>query len=175
MGLSLAHDAQADRDLIPLDEGRREARREVEKALGLDPNLAEAHAALGRMRGLYDWDWSGATAAYKRALELGPGNATVVLGLAGQAATLGHLEEALRLDRRAIEMDPLNVGAHHGRGNHAWRAGRLDEAEAAFRKVLDLDPGRDGGLTSIKGHPLLRNLEADPRYPAFLTKMRLPL
>ncbi len=268
VGLALVHTSQARHDYIPLDEGRRKARREVEKALELDPNLAEAHATLGRIRRVYDWDWAGADAAYKRALELGPGDATVVLGLASQAATLGRFEEALRLDRRAVEIDPLSVAARTTLVLHAWRAGRLDEAEAAFRKCLDLDPdypgahqllgrfhlarsrpeaalqemereqeparrrqglalayhalgrkkeadaalaevlekdkeawafqiagiysfrgevdeafkwlerayaGRDGGLSEMKGHPLLKNLEADPRYTAFLKKMRLPL
>jgi hypothetical protein len=34
---------------------------------------------------------------------------------------------------------------------------------------------RDGGLAQIKGDPLLRNIESDPRYHAFLQKMKLPL
>ena len=33
---------------------------------------------------------------------------------------------------------------------------------------------RDGGLASMKGDPLLRNLESDPRWKAFLQKMKLP-
>ena len=32
----------------------------------------------------------------------------------------------------------------------------------------------DSGLTEMKGNPLLKNLEHDSRYPAFLKKMRLP-
>lgn len=34
---------------------------------------------------------------------------------------------------------------------------------------------RDGGLTQIKGDQLLRNIEGDPRYTAFLKKMNLPV
>ncbi len=34
---------------------------------------------------------------------------------------------------------------------------------------------RDGGLIEMKGDPLLRNLERDPRYAAFLKKMNLPI
>jgi hypothetical protein len=33
----------------------------------------------------------------------------------------------------------------------------------------------DGGLAEMKGDPLLRNIEKDPRYAAFLQKMKLPL
>jgi TolB-like protein/Tfp pilus assembly protein PilF/predicted Ser/Thr protein kinase len=268
VGLAGAHSSQANLAYIPVDEGYRKAREEVEKALELDPNLAEAHAALGSIRVTYDWDWSGADAAFKRALDLEPGNATVVRGAAGLAATLGRAEEAIRLDRRAVELDPLNVRAHTALGLDAWYAGRLDEAEAAFRKVLELNPEypaahvnlgcvslalsnpeaalqemerekdpiwlrygqalayhaldrkkeadaalddyidqnketgafqvaevhafrgekdkafewlerayaqRDGGLTQMKGDPLLKSLESDPRYAAFLKKMRLPL
>ncbi len=87
-GLALAHRTQAAHRYIPAEEARRRARLEVEKALELDPNLAEAHAILGTIRGTYDWDWSGADAAYKRAFELGPGDAAVVLGLAAQADTM---------------------------------------------------------------------------------------
>jgi hypothetical protein len=34
---------------------------------------------------------------------------------------------------------------------------------------------RDGGLSEMKGDPLLKNLERDPRYAVFLKKMRLPV
>jgi hypothetical protein len=34
---------------------------------------------------------------------------------------------------------------------------------------------RHGGLAQMKGHPLLKNIEHDPRYAPFLKKMRLPL
>jgi hypothetical protein len=76
----------------------------------------------------------------------------------------------------------------------AHYAGRWGEAEAAFRKALDLNPRypgahtflgriylercykqRDGGLSDMKGDPLLRNIEKDPRYRPFLQKMNLPL
>jgi TolB-like protein/Tfp pilus assembly protein PilF len=139
-GLAAAHLRQASRSYVPAAEGFRNARQEVEKALELDPKLAEAHAALGWIRRNYDWDWPGADAAYKRALELEPGNATVVRGAAALARTMGRLEEAIRLDRRAVELDPLSVAAHYNLALHALYAGLLDEAKAAFRKTLELNP-----------------------------------
>jgi hypothetical protein len=55
-------------------------------------------------------------------------------------------------------------------GTYAYR-GERDEAfawlERAYRQ-------KDSGLWLIKGDPLLKNLAGDPRYPAFLRKMKLP-
>jgi Tfp pilus assembly protein PilF len=49
-----------------------EARAAVAKALELDPNLAEAHGALARIKLWYDWDWTGAEREFRRAIELNP-------------------------------------------------------------------------------------------------------
>ena len=48
------------------------ARRAVEKALSIDPDLAAAHSALGHIKVLYEHDWDGAAREYARALQLDP-------------------------------------------------------------------------------------------------------
>jgi eukaryotic-like serine/threonine-protein kinase len=47
------------------------------------------------------------------------------------------------------------------------------EADAAFTWLERAYVQRDGGLTFSKGDPLLASLQSDPRYLAFLRKMRL--
>ncbi len=140
VGLADVHSAQADLGAAPVDEAYAKARDEVDKALSLEPDLAAAHAALGWIRVSHDWDWSGADSAYKRALELEPGNASVIRRAAALAGTLGRLDEAISLDKRGIKLDPLSVSAENNLGMHALYAGRLDEAAAAFRKALELNP-----------------------------------
>lgn len=49
------------------------------------------------------------------------------------------------------------------------------ETDRAFHWLERAYTQRDGGLASMLGDPFLKNLERDPRYPAFLKKMRLPL
>jgi TolB-like protein/Tfp pilus assembly protein PilF len=139
-GLAGVRINQANGAYLPVEEGYRKAREATERALALDPNLAEAHAAMGRIKRDYDWDWAGADASYQRALALGPGNALVVRGAARLAATLGRLDEALALDREAVELDPLSAGTYLNLGSDAYSAGRVDEAISACKKALEINP-----------------------------------
>ena len=127
------------------EEGFGHAREAAERALALEPDLAEGHAALGFVRLAYDWDWSGADASMRRALELAPGNAEVLLAAAEVAATLGRLDESIALCRRVIALDPLNVQGHRYLGKFYLFAGFLEQAEAALNEALELNPL--GGMT----------------------------
>jgi len=131
---------QADRGYLPTKEGYEKARTAAEKALALDPNLAEANSAFAWIKATYDWDWAAADAFYQRALALEPGNATVVRAAGGLAASLGRLDEALALHRRAVELDPLSAAARMNLGTYSYYSGQFDEALAAFRKSLELSP-----------------------------------
>src|SRR5262249_53011343 len=74
VGLSRARNWQANEGLIPMEEGRRLSRQALERALMLNPNLAEAHIQIGQLKRLVDYDWVGANASYQRAIALEPGN-----------------------------------------------------------------------------------------------------
>jgi TolB-like protein len=74
VGLSRVRNWQANQGLIPAEEGHRLAREAVERALALNPNLAEAHAQMGRTKLQVDFDWAGADASFRRAIALEPGD-----------------------------------------------------------------------------------------------------
>lgn len=266
--LAETHSFQADTGYRPTDDGYRKAREEAERALALDPNLADAHAEMALISFSYDWDWAAAEASFQKALALEPGNAKVIQGAALLSMSFGRLDQATELLRRAIELDPLSTDSYRyfalaqlyashyaevleyekkmlelspaapfGHCTMAWAAllqGRPQDAlnevereplevfrlttrslayhalrnkresDAALQELIAkyhadgayqvaevyafrgesgpafewLDKAyaqHDGGLAFIKGDPLLRNIEHDPRYSAFLTKMRLPL
>src|SRR6266849_6325212 len=268
VGLSRARFRQADRGFIPHEEGQRQAREAAEQALVLDPSLPEAHALIGQIKRLVDWDWMGANASLQRALALDPANPAVLYSASTLAGSLGHFEEARELVRRSIALDPRNAASRESLAQVCWAMGRQDEAEANFKKALELNPGlpgvheslglvylvqgrvqdalveierepmaalrlrgqavvyyalgrkkesdtalsefiakyqtsaafqiadvhafrrepdkafewlerayvqHDGGVASTKWDPLLKNLRGDPRYMAFLKKLRLPL
>ncbi|HXV60461.1 MAG TPA: tetratricopeptide repeat protein [Vicinamibacteria bacterium] len=84
---------------------KAKARELAEQALELNPNFSEAHVALGNIKRTYDRDWSGAEAEYRRALEIAPGNAAVVVGAARVAGAMGRVDEALEPSRHVAELD----------------------------------------------------------------------
>jgi tetratricopeptide (TPR) repeat protein len=147
VGLSRARKWQAVTGLIPREEGYRLAREAVERALALNPNLAEAHSQMGRIKQQIDFDWTGADASFRRAVELGPGNPESVRLAAISAAILGRLDEGLQLARQAVDLDPLNAPSWAGVGEIELRGGKLDEAEADLKKAHELRP--DDFLSSV--------------------------
>src|SRR6202167_985624 len=104
VGVSRTRNWQVNTGLIPAEEGHRLAREAVERALALNPNLAEAYAQMGRIKQQVDLDWAGADASFQRAIALEPGNPEH-LGLAALlAGSFGRFDEALHLDRQAIDL-----------------------------------------------------------------------
>jgi TolB-like protein/class 3 adenylate cyclase/Tfp pilus assembly protein PilF len=140
-GLSRVYSDQAgyswDSDII---EGFGRAREAAERALQLEPDLGEGHAALGEIRRLYDWDWKGADASFRRALELSPGDARALREAGLLARLLGRADEALALVRRAAVLDPLSGTTHLALARSCYFADRLDEAEVEAKKALELNP-----------------------------------
>jgi TolB-like protein/class 3 adenylate cyclase/cytochrome c-type biogenesis protein CcmH/NrfG len=141
--LGEAHSRQAVTVDADTEEGFRKAREAVERALVLDPELGDAHSAMGWIQQFHDWDWSGADKSYKRALALEPGDSDVIGHSGILARFLGRLDEATALARRAIQIDPLSPGAYYDAGLTFYYAGRTEEAIAAFRKVMELVPERE--------------------------------
>jgi TolB-like protein/DNA-binding winged helix-turn-helix (wHTH) protein/Tfp pilus assembly protein PilF len=140
VGLSRVRNRQVNVNLIPAEQGHRLAREAVERALALNPNLAEAHAQVGRIKLQVDFDWVGADASFQRAVALDPRNPDTVRSAAGSAAMLGRFDEALQLNRRALDLDPLNANSWEGLGDTESCMGQLDQAAADVKKGLELSP-----------------------------------
>ena len=159
-GLSQAYAQQADSGHLPAADGYRLAREAAERARTLDPQLADAHLAMGQIHIYYDWDWAAADASSRRALELEPGSAEVLGFASYQAASLGRWSEAIDLANKAIERDPLRPGSYNNLGFTLLAVNRDTEAEAAFRKSFELDP--DGAYRRLAlGRALLLQGKTD--------------
>jgi tetratricopeptide (TPR) repeat protein len=142
--LSRVRNWRANTGLIPAEEGHRRAREAVERALALNPNLAEAHTQMGRIKQQVDFDWAGADASFRRAVALDPGNPEVVRTAASSAAVLGRFNEAPQLNRRAIDSDPLNAESWELLAETELFMGQLDQAATDLKKALNLNPDAVG-------------------------------
>jgi len=247
-------------------EGYEKARSAAQKALLLDDGLAMAHTIMGWIKRSYDWDWEGAERECRKALDIAPGDVTVIRNMANLEKTLGKFESAITHMKRAVELDPKKPPIYTSLGLLSMYAGYLEQAASAYREAITLnpkypaahtflglvyllegnqqeavreiqledDPGwkayglaqayfassqetqadsalrslkdeygeesmyqvaqvyayrneadsafawltmayevHDGGLTEILGDPFMKNIERDPRYHAFLKKLRL--
>src|SRR5438876_1078384 len=122
-------------------ESYSKAKEAALKALRLDPNLAEAHLALGKVLFFSEIDLAGATREYKRAIELKPNDATAHHWFGNDTLTaLGRFEEAIAEGMRAIELDPLSIVINADVGETFFYARRFDESVAQLRKTLGIDP-----------------------------------
>src|SRR5438309_2657044 len=111
------------------------------KALHLDPNLAEAHLALGKVLFFSEIDLAGAMREYKRAIELQPNDATAHHWLGNDTLTaLGRFEEAIAQGKRAVELDPLSPVINTDFGTIFYYAHRYEESAMQLRKTLEIDP-----------------------------------
>jgi len=139
-GLSQVLGAQGGQAYRDLHQANVLARKAALKALELDPNLAEAYAAMGQIQTNYDWDWAGAEASFSRALELAPGDSRILAWMGTLQRYLGNLEAATELNRRAVELDPLTLRGYHELGLALIWNDQLDEALAVYNHVLVLNP-----------------------------------
>lgn len=110
------------------------------RALRLDERLSEAHVAMACFYAAYERQWAESDAAFRRALELDPGNAACRAVFALYPLTVtGRHEEAISQALRAAQDDPLALPTNAYVGMVNYFAHRFDEAIEAARKTIHLD------------------------------------
>lgn len=127
---------------LPVNESYDKAREAATKALDVEPDLAEAYAALGRIQAAYDLDLTSAAESYAKALSLATENPVVADGASILELKLGNFDRALALSRSVLERDPLSGAVWHNLGYIAHTAGRFDDSVTAFHRAIELSPDR---------------------------------
>jgi TolB-like protein/Tfp pilus assembly protein PilF len=92
----------------PLDSWKTKARSEADVALRLQPDLAEAHFAVGQCIYWMDENYEGALEEFGNALRLSPNNAEIDALIAAIKRRQGHWQESLDAFERAQKIDPQN-------------------------------------------------------------------
>ena len=127
-------------EYVPPKEGFPKAKIAAEEALSIDEHLAEAHASLGLVKFYYEWDWNGAEAEFKKALELNPGYAQAHQYYADFVKSFGRFDEALEEMKKALTLDPLSYSINTGIGHVLYLSRKYDLAIDQYRKVVESDP-----------------------------------
>jgi TolB-like protein/DNA-binding winged helix-turn-helix (wHTH) protein len=141
-GLADSYSLLVNYEGLPPLEGFPQAKAAALKALELDHNLAEAHTSLAYVKHHFDWDWAGAEAEYKLALQLDPSNAITHLRYAEFLSNLARHDEAIREVRLAHELDPLSLVIQSNIGRLLYQARRYDQAIVELQQILSADPHR---------------------------------
>ena len=117
------------------------ARESALRAVRLDNSSAEAHEALALVDAYGDWNWAGAEAEYKTALEIDGNLATVHSNYAQLVAILGRNDLAISEARRAWQLQPLSPTLGASLAWFYYWGHRFDDAVATSRQVLQSQPG----------------------------------
>ncbi len=125
--------------IMPGKEAWARQKELAQKALALDPDLADAHLSLGiALAGAFHRREG--ENEIKRALEINPNLAMAYNLEAWLMAGFGRLDEAIATQKKALELDPLNALQTADYGWWLYFARRYDEAIAQVRTTLELDP-----------------------------------
>ncbi len=125
--------------VMPEKEAIAKEKEFAQKALALDPDLAEAHMSLA-LALVADFDWRNGLKEFDRALELNPNLAFAYELQSWTLNGLGRFDEAIAKTRKAVELDPLNPFFQMSLSFYQYWAGQYDDAIAQARRTLAMDP-----------------------------------
>ena len=124
----------------PSGEAMARAQSAAAHALAIDPNLAEAHTALGWIAFYGGWNWVESEKHFRRALQISPVDFSARVGFGHLLSNTQRHEEALRQIDHAISLEPTSPIAGALKAQFLFSAQRYDEAREQVRKTLAAAP-----------------------------------
>jgi serine/threonine-protein kinase len=116
------------------------ARELAERAIAMDPKLAEAHVVLGVIRQFEDWDWAGSDSAFRQAIRLDPGYPEAHHELSMLLVRRKRVDEAIAASQRALYLAPGSARFQSGLAEVYYNGGRYADAVRAAGDAQLLDP-----------------------------------
>ena len=142
-----------------------EAEAALRKLLELRPGIAAGHAHLSKVLIA-----RGQPEAALEAIEKEPSEAWRMIGLPLAYHALGRKAES-DAALQTLTQQFADEWAYQIAEVHAFRG----EVDQAFTWLDRAYTQRDGGFSEMKGDPLMKSLEGDPRYAVWLRKLKLPV
>lgn len=153
VGLVMAYTDLTETGALSRAQARPRALAAAAQAVSLGPELGEVHCVGAYARMVFEFDWAGAEAGFKRALELSPNSADAYDLYGRMCAGLGRFNEAIALQERSFELDPLTHRTDLATA--LLRAGRYEEAKQVVSHALETQPD-DPRLRATLGWALLK-------------------
>ncbi len=125
---------------LPPKQAMERSRAAALRAVERDGQLSEAHLSLALVKMAYDFDWPGAEAEFRRAIELNPGFAGAHFWFGRYLTFLGRYDEGKAELQRAHQLDPLSPFINIEMGLPAFFMRRYDEALENARKAVEMNP-----------------------------------
>jgi tetratricopeptide (TPR) repeat protein len=136
--LADAYIVLADRGMVPGPDALGKAEKFASKALKIDPDLSQPHAALASIHER-NFRWADAEEEFKVAVQANRNNATAHQWYALALFNRGKDESALEEWARAVELDPLSPIIGAGFGYFLVRTGRKEKGFAMLKEVIELN------------------------------------
>jgi TolB-like protein/Tfp pilus assembly protein PilF len=139
-GIADCYHLAGDLHWLPPQEAYPKSRANAEKAIEIDPLLAEAHAALGAVLFHHDWKWSESERELSRAIALRPSYAEAHDFYSVLLLFLLRLDESYEHIMRAHELDPLAMDIGADLGARMYETGKTEEAISHLEKLARTYP-----------------------------------
>jgi TolB-like protein/DNA-binding winged helix-turn-helix (wHTH) protein/Flp pilus assembly protein TadD len=127
-------------DVLPARLASSKAHVAANKALELDPTIAEGHAELALVEFYYDWDWTRSEQEFRRAIELNPNYATAHQWYSYYLSAMRRFPEAVEEARQAQQIDPLSLSINTTLAGRYRDMGQYAQAIDLSRRTLEMDP-----------------------------------
>ena len=127
-------------NFLPPSSAFPEAKRAAERALAIEPNLAEARSALGFITYEYEWRYPDGERELAEAVRANPKSADARLWYAEFLIVMGRFTEAREQLDRAAEVDPLSVRLIVAVATWYWFQRQYDPALTELQKAVEMEP-----------------------------------
>ncbi len=171
-GLADTYSAMSDFGVASPAEMRPRAMRSAQRALQLDRESAEGHAALGRAQFLFDWDFPAAERSLAHAVALDSDYMPAHQAMAWLKSARGQHAEAVSAARTALQLDPVNTARYN---ELAWvlaLSGRPDDSLKEVERALQLNP-RSIEAHMMKGWVFELSGRPDAAFAAYRDGLRI--
>jgi len=126
-------------DWVAPDEAYPQAKATAMRALQGDPDLAEAHSALGKVFGWYEWDFAASEKELRRSVTLAPNDAEAHFAFGSVLPAVGLLGEGIAEIRKALALNPLDPGYSRWLARFLLYTGDYSGAIAQAEKTIEID------------------------------------